>query len=112
MKTKLFLGTAAAAIALAGITISSEGLGDKTAATPFLHPLLMARSICGEQTDGLAQRRAFFVRAATAYARGHRRTLKRRSYTAPQSWCPSATKLNTAKPEAQAWFDQGPRFYL
>jgi len=114
MKTKLLLGVAAAAITLAGVTITSEFVsseitGDKSAAAPFLHPLLIARAQCGEKTDGLAQRRAFFVRAARAYAQASGETKTGVAMLRPNLGAISY-EITTAKPEAQAWFNQGVAF--
>ena len=68
MKTKLLLGASAAAFVLAGVSITSMQQPQSEQAAPFLHPLMIARSLCGENVDGLAKRRAFFIRAARAYA--------------------------------------------
>ncbi|MEM9619689.1 MAG: tetratricopeptide repeat protein [Pseudomonadota bacterium] len=109
MKTKLFLGAAAAAITLAGVGVTSVTMSEKEMAAPFLHPLLIARSLCGETVDGLAQRRAFFVRAATAYAQSVEET----PADAPMMRAglgDIAYDITTAKPEAQAWFNQGVAF--
>ncbi|MEO1242576.1 MAG: tetratricopeptide repeat protein [Pseudomonadota bacterium] len=109
MKTKLFLGAAAAAITLAGVGVTSVTMSEKEMAAPFLHPLLIARSLCGETVDGLAQRRAFFVRAATAYAQ----SVEEAPADAPMMRAglgDIAYDITTAKPEAQAWFNQGVAF--
>ncbi len=66
MKTRFLLGAAAAAIAFGGVTVATRHAGDEETAAPFLHPLLIARSLCGEKADGLAKRRAFFIKAANA----------------------------------------------
>ncbi|WP_165793708.1 tetratricopeptide repeat protein [Hyphococcus luteus] len=106
MKTKLLLGAAAAAVALGGVSLKTRMADDREAAAPFLNPLLIARTLCGDNPDGLAKRRAFFISAAKAYAASGaekdtgvpmlRSNLGAISYA-----------VTTAKPEAQAWFDQG-----
>jgi tetratricopeptide (TPR) repeat protein len=114
MKAKLFLGAAAAAIAFTGVTITSkiaisEIAGGNSNAVPFLHPLLIARSLCGEKADGLAQRRAFFVRAAKAYAQATGETDAGVAMLRPDLGAISYG-VTTSRPEAQAWFDQGVAF--
>lgn len=106
MKTKLFLGAAAAAITLAGVGVTSITMSEKEMAAPFLHPLMIARSLCGEQVDGLAKRRAFFVSAARAYAQ----SMEEKPASAPMirpGLSDIGYEITTSKPEAQAWFDQG-----
>ena len=109
MKTKLLLTAAAGAIALGGVAVSVQPAQETASGAPFLPPLLTARAACGEKTDELAARRAFFIRAASAYAQSH---------DAPQSdastpW-PSfgviRYDVKTENPEAQAMFDQGLAF--
>ena len=110
MKTKLIMGAAAAALTLGGAGITSQLVtAENDAAAPFLHPLMIARAACGDATDALSKRRAFFVSAAKAYAP-----------TAEQDADTSKMLLNgldtisydvtTSKPEAQAWFNQGLAF--
>ncbi len=110
MKTKLIMGAAAAALTLGGAGITSQLVtAENDAAAPFLHPLMIARAACGDATDALSKRRAFFVSAAKAYAQ-----------TAEQDADTSKMLLNgldtisydvtTSKPEAQAWFNQGLAF--
>ncbi|MHA7873320.1 MAG: tetratricopeptide repeat protein, partial [Hyphococcus sp.] len=114
MKTKLFASAAVGALALAGVsigvsTVETETVKTEDTAAPFLHPLMIARSLCGENPDGLAKRRAFFVRAARAYAQ----TSEDAPSDAPMirpGLSDIAYSVTTAKPEAQAWFDQGVAF--
>lgn len=109
MKTKLFLGAAAGALILSGVTIGFAPKGADGAA-PFLHPLAIARSLCGDNPDALAKRRAFFMRAAQAYAD----TMDADADKAPESaWlskAPIKYDITTSDPEAQAWFNQGIAF--
>ena len=109
MNTKLLLGAAAGAIALSGVTLTMQSSTEESAGAPFLHPLLIARSLCGENGDGLAKRRAFFVRAAQAFAQ----SVEGDSNDAP-SLRPAIDTITyditTSKPEAQAWFNQGLAF--
>ena len=65
-KRTLFLAGAAAIFVSSGVSVTltpSTGSG-----APFIDPALIARSMCGSDGAGLATRRAFFIRAATAYA--------------------------------------------
>jgi len=72
VKSKYLLGAAAAAIVLAGAGLEIRTQTEVEERSPngvaFLNPLLIAQSLCGGAKDGLAKRRAFFMRAATAYA--------------------------------------------
>ena len=106
MRTKLFLGAAASAITLAGLSITTSNPNPKEMAAPFLHPLMIARSLCGEQVDGLAKRRAFFVSAARAYAQSMDETPSDVSMLRP-GLSDISYEITTDKPEAQAWFNQG-----
>lgn len=66
MQKNLLIGAAAAALLIADIELTSR---DSTSGgPPFLDPTAIANSICGKDKDGIAKRRAFFVRAAKAYA--------------------------------------------
>ena len=65
MKTKLLLGAAAAAFIIAGVGLNVQINEDDAA--PFINPLVTSQSICGG-ADKLAERRAYFVSAANAYA--------------------------------------------
>lgn len=111
MNSKLIMGAAAAALVMGGAGITSRIVStDNDSAAPFLHPLMIARAACGDRTDALSKRRAFFVSAAKAYAED-----------AAQDADTSKMLLNgldtitydvtTSKPEAQAWFDQGLAFH-
>lgn len=109
MKNKYLIGAAAAAVALGGVTVTTRIAGNEEQAAPFLHPLMIVRSMCGERTDGLAQRRAFFVKAANAYAA----SMQEEAPAAPMlrsNLGPISNAVTTSKPEAQAWFDQGLAF--
>lgn len=106
MNTKYLLGAASAAIILGGIGITTAPRTTQEAAAPFMHPLLIARATCGEENDGLSQRRAFFVSAANAYAAvidaEENNTPMLRSNLGAIGY-----PVTTSKPETQAWFDQG-----
>jgi len=65
MKTKLLLGAGAAVLTLTGVSLNMQLSDD--ADVPFINPLVTAQSICGGG-DKLAERRAYFVSAANAYA--------------------------------------------
>ena len=105
MKTKFLLSAAAAAIVMGGVAVQTRINGEEEIAAPFLHPLMIARALCGEQEDGLAKRRAFFVRAATAYAQA----ADEGENAAPmlRNKLTDISYEVTTTPEAQAWFDQG-----
>ena len=107
MKTKLLLGAAAAAVALGGVTLTTRAVSDQEAAAPFLHPLMIARAACGEKPDGLAKRRAFFVSAANAYAAALGAEEPGAGAMLRSNLGAISYAVTTAKPEAQAWFDQG-----
>ena len=107
MNKKFLIGAAAAAIALGGLGVNSRYIsGEKEmAAAPFLHPLLIARAACGEEKGELSKRRAFFIRAANAYAAQNEQTdtgAMLRSGLDAISY-----NVTTSKPEAQVWFNQG-----
>lgn len=108
MKTKLLLGAAAGAVVLTGLGFSVQQPARETRA-PFLNPLLIARSLCGESQDGLAKRRAFFIRSAQAYAQAMEKSED--SGPALRPAVDSITyDITTDDPEAQAWFNQGLAF--
>ena len=105
MKTKFLLGAAAGAIVLAGVTFSVAPTESGNKGAPFLHPLMIAQSLCGENADELSKRRAFFIRAARAYAQSE-------GGEAPMGDAPTvfgdiAYEITSANAEAQDWFDQG-----
>lgn len=108
MKTKFLMGVAAAGLVLGGVTISSTITDHRNAdsAVPFMHPLMMARSVCGKRTDELAQRRAFFVSAATAYAAANDEDAPSEAML-QSNLGEISYSVTTSKPEAQAWFNQG-----
>jgi len=111
MKTKFLLGTAVGALVLSGAAIKTTQQITKESAAPFLHPLAIARSLCGDDGDGLAKRRAFFVRAAAAYAKEVADEESTPQGTAP--WVTPAAvsyEITTNDPEAQGWFNQGLAF--
>ena len=68
MKTNLLLGGAIGAIVLVGVGVKIENTDRNGDGAPFLSPLAMAKSMCGQDSGELSKRRAFFVRAAAAYA--------------------------------------------
>ncbi len=109
MKTKLFLGAAAAAVALGGVTLTSTVISDSENAAPFLHPMMIARALCGEKTDGIAKRRAVFVSAAKAYAQAMDEPEDKDSMLR-SNLGEIAYAVTTASDEAQIWFDQGLAF--
>ena len=106
MNNKLFLGAAAAAITLGGVTLSLETFSARDGAAPFLSPLAIARSLCGDNADGLAKRRAFFISAAKAYAQEAGEDADS-SLTLRSNLGEISYDITTSKPEAQAWFNQG-----
>ncbi|WP_375203454.1 tetratricopeptide repeat protein [Hyphococcus sp.] len=108
MNKKFLIGAAAAAIALGGIGVKSRYFTDEqeTAGAPFLHPLLIARAACGEENGKLSKRRAFFVRAASAYA-AEGGQVKDGAQMLRSNLGAISYPVTTSKPEAQAWFDQG-----
>jgi len=106
MKTRLLLGAAAAAVALGGVTLTTRAVSGEDAAAPFLHPLMIARAACGDDAGGLAKRRAFFIRAANAYAAAGAQEEDQGAMLRSNLGAISYA-VTTSKPEAQAWFDQG-----
>ena len=109
MNTRLLLGAAAGAIALSGVTLTMKTSMEESAGAPFLHPLMIARSLCGENGDGLAKRRAFFIRAAQAFAQSAEGDADDTPSLRP-AIDTITYDITTAKPEAQAWFNQGLAF--
>lgn len=109
MNTKLFLGVAAGAIMLSGATISLQSNSGESAGAPFLHPLMIVRSLCGENVDGLAKRRAFFIRAAQAFAQATEGDTNNAPVLRP-AIDTITYDITTSKPEAQAWFNEGLAF--
>lgn len=107
-KKGLFLGAGAAALALSGVTFDIQRRNADEGA-PFLNPLLMARALCGDNGDGLAKRRAFFIRAAQAYAKETATS----AGDGPALW-PNLGDIHlavsTQSEDAQAYFDQGLAF--
>ncbi|MEX0644114.1 MAG: hypothetical protein WD076_02315, partial [Parvularculaceae bacterium] len=103
MKSKLFLGTAAAAIVLAGASVEFESLATDKGA-PFVDPLAFAKSICGDDPAAPAKRTQFFMRIARAYAQ--------ESEAVPASGAPArigeiAYSVTTTSELAQAHFNHG-----
>ena len=107
MNLNLLAGAAAGAIMItgAGIGVSTVESEDAKAA-PFLHPLAIARSLCGNGDDELAKRRQFFVRAATAYADAMAPSIKPANELNP-SLGEISYAITSANADAQAWFNQG-----
>ncbi len=109
MKLKLLMGAAAGAIVLGGVSVTFAPGGQDQAGAPFMHPLTIVRAMCGRGGDELAKRRAFFVRAAKAYAA----TLEGEA-PGVQTLLPSlgaiGYEISTNDAEAQAWFNQGLAF--
>ena len=64
MRMKYLFGASAAALVTAGVSINVAPNDEGVA---FINPILTAQSMCGGG-DALAKRRAYFVKAATAYA--------------------------------------------
>lgn len=108
MKIKLLVGAALGATALGGInaTFNTPPSGN---GVPFIHPSAIAQSACGEGADGLSKSRAFFIRAANAYAQSAAAPADKRDMLWPTLGA-IGYDVTTRKPEAQAWFDQGLAF--
>ncbi len=109
MKLKLLMGAAAGAIVLGGVSVTFAPSLQDEARAPFMHPLMIVRSLCGRGGDELAKRRAFFVRAAKAYAA----TLEEDAPGVQALMAPFGEisyEISTNDPEAQAWFNQGLAF--
>ncbi|MCQ8186077.1 tetratricopeptide repeat protein [Parvularcula maris] len=90
---------AVAAAAVAAFTAPAPRSG------PFLHPVEIARSLCGRDGDGLSKRRALFVSAAAAY----RDTISSASgkLEEPMPHPNITLPIKTSEPLAQSWFDRG-----
>lgn len=108
MKTKFLVGAALGALALGGVSVTFKP-APGTDGVPFLHPLAMVQSACGEGGYGLAERRAFFIRAANAYAQSAEAPADKENMLWPALGA-IGYEVTTSKPEAQAWFDQGLAF--
>lgn len=107
MNIKYLTGVAAGAILLSGVTLGvSNSERTEAAGAPFVHPLVVARSQCGDGGDQLSKRRQFFVRAATAYADATAPSIKPANELNP-SLGEISYSVTTANAEAQAWFNQG-----
>ncbi len=109
MKLKLLLGAAAGAIVLGGVTMTVAPNLQDEARAPFMHPLMIVRSLCGKGGDELAKRRAFFVRAARAYAEATDEAAPGADALRP-ALAEISYEISTNDPEAQAWFNQGLAF--
>lgn len=103
MKTKLFLGAGAAAIALAGASFEFGDLAPDSDA-PFVNPLAFAKSICGDDPAAPAKRRQIFMRIARAYAQ---ESGVPPADTAPARIGDIAYSVTTTSNLAQAHFNQG-----
>ena len=104
MKNLFRPAAAVAALSIAlggGVAVTRNNAND---APPIPSTLALAKGLCGKG-DGLANRRAFFVRAAQAYAAELTPEMKRPSLMPHSDYI--GFKITTEKPEAQAWFDQG-----
>lgn len=111
MKLKLMAGAAVGAIVLVGVGISTvETKNGMNAEAPFIHPLVIARAQCGKSTDGLSQRRKFFVRAATALAKTQETSELARADVINPNLGAISYSVSTDEQEAQAWFNQGLAF--
>ncbi len=107
MKLKLLAGVAAGAMILTGASFSISSVdSNETNAAPFVHPLAVARFLCGNGEDELAKRRQFFVRAASAYAEATAPTIKP-SNELNSTLGEISYSVTTANAEAQSWFNQG-----
>lgn len=107
MNIKLLAGVAAGAMVLTGASVSIPAVdGNETSAVPFVHPLAVARSLCGNGDDEFAKRRQFFVRAATAYAHAMAPEIKPANELNPTLGAISYS-ITTMHADAQAWFNQG-----
>ncbi|MEO1253016.1 MAG: tetratricopeptide repeat protein [Pseudomonadota bacterium] len=105
MKQSYAIGAAAGALIVAGLGVSIER-ADTEVGAAFLHPLALAQSICGDGADGLAERRRFFVRAASAYAASLTPEMETANTLTPMLGQISYG-VTTSEPDAQAWFNQG-----
>lgn len=107
MKAKYLLSAGVAALTLSGVglyTGQSSVVSDGKA--PFVHPLAIAKSMCGNGDDELNARRRFFVRAANAYAA----TLDADGAADDTHMAEHRGfeyGITTSNPEAQAWFNTG-----
>jgi tetratricopeptide (TPR) repeat protein len=101
MKSKFYLGAAAAVIALAGVGLELTRNGE---GVPFIDPMIIASAICGD--NAMQQRQAFFLKLARAYAEGAPATPVA-SAAAPQQVGTIAYKITTSSPAAQAHFNMG-----
>ena len=108
MKSKLMLGACAGALILfGGVTISS--ISERSQGVPFLTPLTIAKNMCGKDEGALSKQRAFFVRAASAYAQEVEADGE--SHSGLRTPVASiAYAVSSSKPETQAWFNQGLAF--
>ena len=107
MKLKLLMSGAAGVLVLAGagVGVSTLSGGDAPQAAPFVHPLAIVRSLCGDGDSGLAERRRFFVRAASAYAETQKPAMMA-SHEPNSSLGQISYAVTTDNAEAQSWFNQ------
>ena len=110
MKSKYLISAAAASAIIAGVGVSVTQTGDGAQEAAFLNPLMMANSICGDDAQGLSKRRAFFVRAANAYASAQSDEMNDGGAKMWSGVDAIGYEISTDKPEAQAWFNQGVAF--
>lgn len=103
MKSKFYLGAGAAAIALAGIGFD---LKREDRGAPFVDPLLVANSICGDE-NGMQKRQAYFLSIARAYGQENPALTASAAPAEPQQVGTIAYKVTTSSPAAQAHFNMG-----
>lgn len=105
MRKKLMLSAALGAVLFGGVTITTTTRDNVEKGAPFLNPLLTAGAICGGD-DAFAGRRAFFLRAASAYAQTMENNDQEIEALRPSLGAVSYA-ITTDDAEAQAWFNQG-----
>lgn len=112
MKTPLLAGAGFAAAMMLSVEIgpAAPAAAPSDAAIAALDPLMLARSLCGgDGADNFQRSRAFFLRAASAYAQAA--GMGPGGYTpAAPDLGPSSLDITTASPEAQARFNDGLRW--
>lgn len=101
MKTKFLLATGVGALAAAGAY--GVSINEGAAPAPFVNPLSLASSICGDGAAG-ANRRAYFMRIGAAYAKD---TGDRPVAGAPLAAGAIAYPVSTKVAAAQAHFNAG-----
>ncbi len=103
MNAKIILASGAAVAALAGVGVEMR---EDAGRVPFVNPLLLSGSVCGDSANGPAATRAYFLRAGRAAAAMQDAAPVDTSIT-PMQVGAIAYEITTSNPLAQAHFNAG-----